>query len=89
MKTALLRVQSQPGLFSTERIARFHGRDREHTVIVDGEDVNEDQIRVYVLDVANGQALIHLPRETQDAGNRVYVPVSELTCLEDLRVAAA
>lgn len=89
MKTALLKVRTEPGLFSTEYVVTFRGKDREHSVIVDREDVRDGRLRVYLLDRGDDLALIHLPRETLDAGSRVIVPTSELEGISDLTVSAA
>ena len=79
MKRGKLRVHVSPGLFSKERTASFEAEGGKYTLIVDEEDVVDNQLLVYILQEDDRKALIHLPRETLNAGSRVVVPRSALT----------
>jgi hypothetical protein len=83
MKTSRIRVQVEPGMFSSERYVSFAAGDRKYALFVDQADVRDDTIEVGVVAVNGDEALVDLPRETLTSGNRISIPrVCLLTILE-------
>lgn len=72
-----LRVQVNPGMFSTEKYVMFQEGNREYSLFVDAASVQNDLLEVQVVETHNGKTLIELPRDTNQ-GSRVYVASEHL-----------
>jgi hypothetical protein len=73
-----IRVNVEPGTFSTERAVSFEAGGRRYNLLVDAEDVQDNTLTVYVVAERDDLAVIDLPRETFTSGSRVTIPKGAL-----------
>lgn len=73
-----LRVNVEAGMFDTERTVSFQAGERNYTLIVDEEDVQDNTLEVFVVAQDNGEAIVDLPRDTFTSGSRIRVPLGDL-----------
>ncbi len=81
MKTRIKVDEVKPGMFSTERYVAFVASGREYSLFVDQGSVSGNTLEVQIVEDYPDRALVELPRDTFNAGSRVFVP-------KDLLVAA-
>jgi hypothetical protein len=75
MNEGRIRVDVEPGMFSTERSVWFQASGRRYSLLVDPSDIiDERYLRVHILGYDNGEAIIDLPRDTFSSGSRVRIP---------------
>ena len=67
-------VEVHPGMFPSERAVSFQAGGKEYTLLVDARDVENETLRVSVVEEGDIEALIDLPRDTFSSGPRIRVP---------------
>lgn len=78
MKTRIRVNVVEPGMFSTERYVAFEIDGKEYSLFVDQTSVHDHTLEVQVVESYADRTLIELPRDTFNAGSRVYVPKGAL-----------
>lgn len=78
MKTRIKVNTVEPGMFSTERYVAFEVDGKEYALFVDQASVQDHALEVQVVESFADKALVELPRDTFNAGSRVYVPKASL-----------
>lgn len=74
MKRGRLPVEVLPGMFQSELAVSFEVGGQKYSLIVDREDVQDNQLLVYVVAEGEKETVIDLPRDTFTSGNRIRVP---------------
>lgn len=69
-----LRVNVGEGMFNTERTVSFQAGEKNYTLIVDEDDVQDNALEVYVIAQENEESIVDLPRDTFTSGSRIRVP---------------
>lgn len=72
--TYYIKVNVQPGMFSSEKSVSFSANSEWYTLIVDESDLAGDELRIDVVDERPERLVIRLPRETLTSGRTISVP---------------
>ena len=74
MRRVQIKVEVFPGMFEQERYVSFHDGEKKYSLLVDASEIASDNwLTAYLIDEQPTQSLIELPRDTFEAGTRVWV----------------
>jgi len=83
---AQIKVSVKAGMFSSERSVSFSTGAVSYSLLVDEQDLTPDHLlRVILVGIEGGDAVVELPRETFTSGTRVRIPRSLLIDDDSLR----